>query len=87
MIYIYDIYDIQDRAGQLCHDPRHKFDLDKDQAWLWTSLRNNGRRVEKGTERHRAMGILSLAGVRLQGVRPLLVAIPMFKCVILDLLA
>jgi hypothetical protein len=28
--------------------------------------------VEKGTERHRAMGILSLAGARLQGVRPLL---------------
>ena len=28
MIYIY-IYDIQDRAGQLGHDPRHMFDLDK----------------------------------------------------------
>ena len=44
VFYIYDIsdtydiyiYDIQDRAGQLGHDPRHMFDLDKDQAWLWT---------------------------------------------------
>ena len=26
----------QDRAGQLGHDPRHMFDLDQDQAWLWT---------------------------------------------------
>ena len=36
VIYMIYIYDIQDRAGQLGHDPRHMFDLDKDQAWLWT---------------------------------------------------
>jgi len=36
---------------------------------IWAMTHARKARLEKGTERHRAMGILSLAGVRLQGVR------------------
>ena len=48
----------QDRAGHLGHDPRHMFDLNKDHA------------CGKGTDSHRAMGIVTRAGARLQVVRP-----------------